>query len=416
MRRLQTRRAMLIASLVITALTVDSAPAAAARPPCQAYNTSPAAPPTDLTSALAAAAPGDTIAVAGYCQGSWTLTKNISLVRRSALSIATLNGDQTNPVLTVSTGVTATIRGLAVEHGTPGVLVQGTATLTGNTVIRDNSGTNGGVFVNTATLHVTGQTLITQNSAGFFGGGDGGGIHAFHSTVTVNGQARIIGNHAPINGDGGGGGIAAAGGTLTVGGYAQVNGNDAVSGGGIALSGTIHAAINGHAQVDSNKLIPNTGGGGGIWLDDQTATLRVADYAQIDANTAGEGGGIVNIRGTTTVAGNAQVDGNQANDPIAEGGGGGILSTGGVVILQGSAQVDRNSSLTRGGGVFGWFGATIRIAGVAQVINNTAATTGGGVGLDDVESDTLIGCASWTGVISPNTPDDPPFLTPGPNC
>jgi hypothetical protein len=39
----------------------------------------------------------------------------------------------------------------------------------------------------------------------------------------------------------------------------------------------------------------------------------------------------------------------------------------------------------------------------------------GGVGLESA-ADRLIGCATWTGTISPNAPDDPPPILPGVHC
>ena len=231
------RRAAVVAMLGVAVVGAGPASARAAAAACQAWDTTSGAPPTDLTSALAAAAPGDTIAVSGVCSGHWELSKDVTLVRRSSPSVAVLVGDATNPVLLVDPGVTSTITGLTVKQGQPGSMDRGTLTLKGNTVIRDNAGTWGGVYVSNGTLHVTGSTLITANSAGRNAGGSGRGIFAYQSTTTVNGNAHINGNTAPLQGGGDGGGILIRDGSLTIAGFAQVNGNTAVGGSGLFLVG-----------------------------------------------------------------------------------------------------------------------------------------------------------------------------------
>ena len=50
------------------------------------------------------------------------------------------------------------------------------------------------------------------------------------------------------------------------------------------------------------------------------------------------------------------------------------------------------------------------LEGEAQVTGNIAGVVGGGILPDNASVNKVFACSSWTGAISPNTPDDPPPL------
>lgn len=121
----------------------------------------------------------------------------------------------------------------------------------------------------------------------------------------------------------------------------------------------------------------------------------------MSGNHAAYGGGITSY-GTVTLNDSARVIGNTATLD-----GGGIYWAGAILTLNDSAQVAGNVAAGSGAGIY-QFGGTLSMGGTSQVTGNTAGVTGGGI----YEFGTFYRCTTWTGAISPNTPDDPPTPTP----
>ena len=344
---------------------------------------------TDLQAAINAARSGDTLDMTGECVGNFTIPSAVTLTLMG-MPTAALNGDNSGTVLTVSSGSTVTLTNLLLTGGQSssngysggGVINDGTLTLNGTAQVDNNAGTYGGGILNWGTLTLNDTSHVNGNTAVV-----GGGIYNF-GTLTLNGSSQVDGNTA---GDGGGG-IFNFRSFVTLNDSAQVDGNTAGDSGGIDnYVGTV--TLNDSAQVDGNTS--NTDGGG----IDNIGAVTLNGSSHVNGNTAGSGGGIYNGHGGVTLNDSTQVDGNTA------GSGGGIYNGGdGDIALNGSAQVDGNTSNTGGGGIYN--ASTVTLHDTSEVTHNTAGS-GGGI----YNAGTLDGCTTWTGAISPNTPDDPPTVT-----
>jgi nitrous oxidase accessory protein NosD len=218
-------------------------------------------------------------------------------------------------------------------------------------------GNNSGIVVTVnsgVTAMITNLVITHGNNSSF-----GGGIQN-SGRLTLNGSARVN-----YNSGGQGGGIENFG-SLSMTGAAQVEHNTAAFSAGIDSYGPV--TLTGHAHVNNNTA---TNSAGGIWIccAGDSSTLTLGDHAQVNGNTAAStGGGIV--------AGGDQDLGVGSIQP-------------GAVILKGSAEVI-NNIVTNSGGA----GGGIRVLGLG----------------------TVTACQTWTGKISPNTPDDPPTPTIDTTC
>ena len=201
----------------------------------------------------------------------------------------------------------------------------------------------------------------------------------------VNRGALTLRRSAVSNGydascDGIGGGISNYG-TVTLHDTSSVRGNaNAYTGGGIynAAGGTV--TLNDSSSVRGNRAAF----AGGI---DNRGTLILNDSSSVSGNRAWDSGGIYNGTGATvTLSDASSVSGNRASDGSGGGSGGGI-SNYGTVTLRDSSSVSGNTADSGGG-----------------ILND-----GGTVNVCDETS-----LHQWVGAISPNTPDDPPAVTPIP--
>jgi len=238
---------------------------------------------------------GGTVTVLGPlpCVGNWTVPVDVTIVGGSPS--ATLNGNATGSVLTVTAAVTLTVRNLKVTNGAAvfggGILDPfcGSTVNLSNAVVTGNTASDegGGVFVDCATLNVTAST-ISNNTAVF-----GGGIYAIDfGTVNVT-NSSVTGNTAEE-----GGGVFFGGFELLNLTGATVSRNSAgFTGGGIF--GVEAAFLNGTASTISSNSAgsaavaigePLDAAGGGIAADFAYVTLT---STHVSGNTSsGFGGGI----------------------------------------------------------------------------------------------------------------------------
>jgi predicted outer membrane repeat protein len=239
---------------------------------------------------------GGTVTVLGPlpCVGNWTVNNDVTIV--GGTPGATLNGNATGSVLTVTGAFTLTVRNLRITNGA-GVDGGGiddefcgstvnlsNAVVTGNTA----SDSGGGVFVDCATLNVTAST-ISNNTAPV-----GGGIFAvFDATVNVT-NSSVTGNTASEAGGGIAFGLLAF---LNLTGATFSRNSAGFDGGGIY--GVDEAFLNGTASTISSNSAgsaavadgePLESFGGGIAADFAFVTLT---STHVSGNTiSGFGGGI----------------------------------------------------------------------------------------------------------------------------
>ncbi len=325
-------------------------------------------------------------------------TQGPEVIDGPGASVVTVSGNATVEVLSVSSGVTASLSGLTVADGQDpmpglsagGIFNHGTLTLTGCTVSGNFNAFSfsddtkysdfGGGITNQGTLTVANST-ISGNTAG-----DGGGIFNLRDgTVTVTGST-ISGSYA-----GSAGGVFNEG-TMTITGC-TISGNSAVNiGGGIyngglpygtltltgctisgnhaRYGGAIWNDLNGTATVNDCTLSGNaaTSNAGGAIFTSSSEPVTVTGTTISNNTAAGDGGGIFNGGPNLTVT-DCTVSGNTAAA------GGGIYADNPTTVS--GSTVSGNSASGSGGGIaierFKLTAVNCTIAG------NSAGTSGGGL-------------------------------------
>ena len=324
-----------------------------------------------LRAAIAAAAPGDTIAFNLTYPATITvlsplvIAKSLTISGPGATSLA-ISGGNAVGVFQITAG-TVSISGLTIENGFGdggggpignGLYNNAIATVTDVTFTGNSGGFFGGGIYNKGTLTVIGGTL-TNNSGNYGGGIVNEGTASFTgSTLSLNfgsacggavynnGTITLSGSTVSNNGtDNVAGGICNDGGTLTVS-NSTISGNGSVEGGGI-MSGSIGSEIDATAPGPATLTITGstiTGNhadifGGGI---NASGTVTITN-STISGNHGGYGAGGV-VAGAPTIT-NSTITGNSAGYP---GIGAGIEIGGGTVkntILAGNFNTGEPSAV-----------------------------------------------------------------------
>jgi parallel beta-helix repeat protein len=206
--------------------------------------------------------------------------------------------------------------------GTANVMISG-GSVFGNVASREG----GGLWNSTGTMTVSNGTLIQGNTASGDAADDGGGgIFNNGGTVDIS-SATITSNYADgISGSGGG--IFNFGGMLNVDGSTISDNSASRAGGGIEVTASSTTTIT-TSTISDNLTESNPGNGGGLHI---TAAGNVTIInATISGNTASnEGGGLWNSSTGTLTVRNTTITGNVST---AAGNGGGIKNIGGSTSL-----------------------------------------------------------------------------------
>lgn len=260
--------------------------------------------------------------------------------------------------------------------------------------------TDGGASLQTAiSAAATGDTLQVRGRCV-------GNYTVTNSSLTLAGRATGK-SQAAIDGGASGSVLAISGGSITLTDLVITNGLASTSGGGIRSIGAV-LTLNGSTSVNSNTT---TSGGGGIYNINGSIVLN--DSASVKGNTADVGGGIASDGGSVVMNGLSSVTANASHR------GGGIYTSYGTIALNGSAAVSGNTATLVTGGIYYQTGAGggiasdgghTTLAGSSSVTGNTAVLGGG---IYEATFSTLDACSSWTGAISPNSPNDPPAPATG---
>ncbi|HXQ62681.1 MAG TPA: DUF11 domain-containing protein [Acidimicrobiales bacterium] len=324
-----------------------------------------------LRQAVASAASGDTITFSVSCppgspiiltSGPIDVTVDLTISGPGAGSMA-VSGDNASEVFEINTGITVTLSGITVEHGTTGA---GCAA---------GCAASGGGIENNGTLTVTGS-VVDDNSAnsGCFSncGASGGGIEN-NGTLTVT-DSTVSDNSA--NGScfeacsASGGGIVNNG-TMTVTGSTvsdnEANGgcvfNCGASGGGIENNSSDTATIStstvasNEATLGCTAACGSSGGGidngGTLTLGNSTVATNFTG-AFCGSNCAAFGGGIANESGGTLTLTNSTLSANAVatgcGPPTSCGAFGGDLYNDGTASV--GATILANSAGAGGGDCF----------------------------------------------------------------
>lgn len=264
-----------VVALLASALVVGpAAPASAADVDCSGGGS--------LADAVASAAPGATITVAGICNEELAIVHDVTIVGEGqdatvidGTGLPVLNG----ALITVAAGVTLTMEHIAISnangHGidTAGGLVLKRATVSGNAT----GLAGGGIRVTGAGTIDIDRSVISGNAAGGKGGGISGPKAMAPSRID---RSVITDNYAGLSG----GGINAGPGLVVS--RSTIAGNGATGGDG----GGIYAkpSPNKRMLVNRSTISGNIAGvnGGGI------AGKAFPNQTTITKNTASNGGGI----------------------------------------------------------------------------------------------------------------------------
>ncbi|WP_353192614.1 autotransporter outer membrane beta-barrel domain-containing protein [Pandoraea pnomenusa] len=277
-------------------------------------------------------------------------------------------------------GSTVTIANNTAANSGGALIVFGTTTFIGNTILSNNSavGTGGGLFsYNNVTS--TGSLTANGNTAG--NSGSGGAIYSMLGGVTTD-AISADGNQAGNNG----GAIQATGPVslaATTGDVTLTNnkaGTTSGTNGGGGAVGSGGGITVGNAS-GTNTITGNSANWGGAFYMSTSAgsTLAMAGTTTLSNNTATSGGGAVyssgdatiNLNGPTTIDGNA----------VTNGPGGAIYSRGAVALTTstGAVSLSNNKASTNGGAIYASGAVTIDANGAVSLGNNKASTNGGAI-------------------------------------
>ncbi len=374
--------------------------------------TSATAPCATISHAVAQAASGDSIEVAGTVDDNVILPQNFGslvITQWPGETAAIVDGTASGSVFSIGSGDTVTLDGLTIENGKAadgaGIANSGTLTVEACAVV-DNQGAGSqayGTIYNVGTLTVTGTTV-----SGNTGLAAGGGI--YNGTTASVTRSTISGNSAGL-----GGGIFTSG-TLTVTGT-TISGNTGLfaGGGGIVNSSGYDAGpqTNAALTVTDSTIADNTADGGpGGGIDNDGGTVTLAE-STVSGNVGGTGGGgIENLSpGTITVTDSTIADNTATGGSF----GGGISSGSPLVII---ASTIAGNSANVGGGISQNGPATVAATIIAgnsaanSAANCSGPSTSAGYNLTDDPNGTACGFTASTDLAGVN-PDLGPLAQNG---
>jgi hypothetical protein len=218
--------------------------------------------------AISLSSAGDTV-VAAPATYTENLTIGINLNLSGGTAATTIiDGGYANRVVAVPYGVTVTLSGLTIQHGS--AVETGAGIWNGGTVVLD-------------------QSIVRENLA-TFSAAEGGGIYNA-GTMTID-ASNVGGNHANGSYQGQGGGIFNAG-ILEIN-NTTINGNAAR--GGVGSSGGGAVFNSGILTISSSTLSGNFASrAGGVFNDSGTTTLQ--NSIVVNSSTAGNCGGAIDSHG-----------------------------------------------------------------------------------------------------------------------
>lgn len=260
----------------------------------------------------------------------------------------------------------------------------GRATLSGDAMIKNCKGRNGGAIYMTAGTFTMSDGTIKGNTATDNGGVVYMGTETLKNGTTVSGTFTMNGGTiggamaADANTAVDGGAIYMNGGTMTVN-NGTISGNTATNnGGGAYLAG-------GTLNVSGGSISGNTAtsNGGGAYLaggDLNMSGGTIGDKEAAKANTALNGGGAYLVGGTLNMTG-----GTISHNIATQYGGGAYLTADGEkkgnFTLNGDSAVVDGNKASNGGGVYLTGGEPNLLNGKLQ--NNGATKNGGGICIDN---------------------------------
>lgn len=283
--------------LVASILAILAPAAGAVTNTCRAKNMTQGRPSnSDLQAVIAAADPGDRIAVRYVCVGNFKISKELTLLGKATTEvhkpILTANGSGRTLFVDYKR-VTLTNLVITGGHKFGGIANSGILRLNDTVVRRNHAGGYGGGIFNAGALILNGSSSVRKNT--------GGGIFNDEASLTLNDSSSVSRNT--------GGGIGTTSGSIILNDSSSVRGNQAGTSGGGILVGTF----------------------GSVTLNDSSS---------VRGNTAKRhGAGIMSpFRGAVTLNDSSWVSGNTADADDAHGGTGGGIFVGCLSTLTGAVD------------------------------------------------------------------------------
>jgi uncharacterized repeat protein (TIGR01451 family)/CSLREA domain-containing protein len=228
-----------------------------------------------------------------------------------------------------------------------------------------STGFGGGIFVYDGDAALSGQVL--DNDAD-----DGGGVYIFSGTVTLD-RGQILSNVAA---NGAGVYINRSEAVFTQTGTTSAIAHNSVS---IGKGGGVHIA-EGHMTLDGGQIfdndVPDDEQGGGVYVEESTASFVQNAGSQIVSNSAGYGGGLLVVYGQATLNGGEIV----SNTAVVDGGGVYVDYADASLIQHSSHAIAYNEAIEDGGGVYVYAGQAAVNGG--RIYDNVA-DDGGGIFVHD---------------------------------
>ena len=299
--------------------------------------------------------------------------RSITIQGTSGNTTDTLNGNKNGTVLTVNSAVPVTIKNLkltggnnasgnggGIYMGSGTKVTLGTGTLVGDVIETTNmaaasNSTYGNIAKNGGGIYNNGGTLILENgsyvSHNYAGGteqdsGEAGGIYVNGGSVEIKEGASIRLNKCYSRGGGislhGGCSVTITGGSIE---YNEVN----LWGGGIFCgtgSGSVRFEMTG-GSISHNKSTLSSKddiGGGGIYLDDSSASFTMSGTALISENYAARKGGALIIGNGSSF----EMTGGTISKNWSDASGSGAITGGGAVFLYGTLKMSGNANIPFG--------------------------------------------------------------------
>ena len=261
-----------------------------------------------------------------------------------------------------NTGATAT---LTVQNGST----------IGGSGVGNEAGLGGGIYNDAGTTTVDGST-VSANSRG--------GIYNLDILTVQNGS--VIGGAGTGNTAIEGGGIKNFAGTTTVDG-STVSANIAGHGGGIFNNATLVIQNNSTIGGTFAGNLATGGDGGGIYNMVGTTTV---DGSLVSANIAeGNGGGIYN-KATLSIQNKAMIGETGGSNKTANGSGGGIYNSAGSTIVDDSTVSANQATNGSGGAIFNEAALTVQNGSTIGGRNAGNTTTGSGGGIYHLTGSTTV--------------------------
>ena len=242
---------------------------------------------------------------AGVNNTNITISRNMTIVGQSQ-NRTIINGEHTNWIFSIPSGVNVTIQNLTIANGTAdlggAIYNEGTiGGLSGCTFINNTANYGGAIFTDTHNVSLSGCTF-TNNKASSGGAicGDGGTISSL-SGCTFTGNTATDRNF-------GGGAIYNWGTIVSLSGCTFTN-NTATNGAGGAIYNQAYAG-NGFCTITNCTLINNTANYGGAIFNSGVLTVN---GSTLKGNTASTVGGVLYTNGGTTTLNFNRIVGNNPN-------------------------------------------------------------------------------------------------------